>query len=227
MFCVHQVQAHAAMVSNSLDNGPLSSGASQKTGVSILHNATSKPSNSLVDKFKPAANSWECDSCMLQNKAGDDKCVACTAPKPGASKPTQQAKDKPTALSQNALSSDSKPSSTFNSLSNKFSKKADEWECDTCMLRNKDSADMCVACSTPRPGQSKSNVAVKPQPTPAINNVIADKFKAAAGEWECDTCMIRNKANILKCMACDTPKPGSSQTLSAPPGELKTHFRDK
>lgn len=37
----------------------------------------------LGDKFKMPEGSWECDACMLQNKAEDTKCVACTNPKPG------------------------------------------------------------------------------------------------------------------------------------------------
>ena len=36
------------------------------------------------DKFKPEAGSWECDTCMLDNKSTVSKCVACETPKPGA-----------------------------------------------------------------------------------------------------------------------------------------------
>ena len=39
---------------------------------------------SLSMKFKPAEGSWECPACMLNNKLTDDKCVACTASKPGS-----------------------------------------------------------------------------------------------------------------------------------------------
>ncbi|XP_030838604.1 nuclear pore complex protein Nup153 [Strongylocentrotus purpuratus] len=181
-----------------------------KPGQSATKPATSTApvgaqSNSLFNKLKPAANSWECDACWVQNSGDASKCVACTAPKPG------QSASKPAASSI----SDSKPPPVFNSLADKFKKKSDEWECDMCMIRNKDSLDKCASCTTPRPGKSK---ATKTLPNDhGVNNVIAEKFKARAGEWECDMCMIRNKATILKCVACETPKPGSQPTLSAPP----------
>lgn len=37
-----------------------------------------------VDKFKKPEGSWDCDVCLLQNKAADVQCVACQAAKPGA-----------------------------------------------------------------------------------------------------------------------------------------------
>jgi hypothetical protein len=48
---------------------------------------TAKPSelnksDSLFAKFKPAAGSWECEVCLVQNKSDDNKCVACQTPKP-------------------------------------------------------------------------------------------------------------------------------------------------
>uniref|UniRef100_A0A0K2VK57 Nuclear pore complex protein Nup153 n=1 Tax=Lepeophtheirus salmonis TaxID=72036 RepID=A0A0K2VK57_LEPSM len=35
-----------------------------------------------------------------------------------------------------------------------------------------------------------------------------DKFKPEAGSWECPGCMCRNKANDIKCPACETIQPG-------------------
>lgn len=32
---------------------------------------------------------------------------------------------------------------------------------------------------------------------------------AGSNKWECDTCMVRNDPDKVKCAACDTPKPGS------------------
>ena len=40
---------------------------------------------SLFDKFKPKVGSWDCDTCMVNNKADTKKCVACNTLKPGAS----------------------------------------------------------------------------------------------------------------------------------------------
>ena len=38
----------------------------------------------LGDKFKKPEGAWECDVCLVQNKAADVQCVACQAVKPGA-----------------------------------------------------------------------------------------------------------------------------------------------
>ena len=43
------------------------------------------PQQSLLSqKFKPATGSWECPTCMVDNKATDDKCVACSTSRPGS-----------------------------------------------------------------------------------------------------------------------------------------------
>ena len=42
-----------------------------------------KPSLGFGDKFKPAADSWDCSVCMVNNKADVNQCPACQTPKPG------------------------------------------------------------------------------------------------------------------------------------------------
>uniref|UniRef100_A0A8C2FCM9 Nuclear pore complex protein Nup153 n=1 Tax=Cyprinus carpio TaxID=7962 RepID=A0A8C2FCM9_CYPCA len=47
-----------------------------------------------------------------------------------------------------------------------------------------------------------------------LQNKSSDKM---SGSWDCDTCLVRNKPDVVKCVACDTAKPGtgvkSSMTL--------------
>ncbi|KAI6648958.1 Nuclear pore complex protein [Oopsacas minuta] len=50
---------------------------------------------------------------------------------------------------------------------------------------------------------------------------LADRFRMKSDKWECDTCMIQNSQTDNKCLACETPKPGS-QTLPSPPKKQKT-----
>ena len=42
----------------------------------------------LSQKFKPAEGSWECPTCMINNKSTDDKCVACATSRPGSAPTT-------------------------------------------------------------------------------------------------------------------------------------------
>jgi len=42
------------------------------------------------------------------------------------------------------------------------------------------------------------------------------KFKPQAGTWSCNTCMITNQPDKEKCVACETPKPGSKPKENVP-----------
>jgi len=96
----------------------------------------------------------------------------------------------------------------------------------------------CAACETPKPGAQ-----VKSTNIPTSNSIadnggfkfgvsshttdmnsseaskpvddLFSKFKPAAGAWSCDICMISNKGDSDKCIACESPKPGSAVKPSA------------
>lgn len=36
-----------------------------------------------LDNFKKPEGSWDCEECLVQNKADSTKCVACESAKPG------------------------------------------------------------------------------------------------------------------------------------------------
>ncbi|XP_028406164.1 nuclear pore complex protein Nup153-like [Dendronephthya gigantea] len=133
----------------------------------------------LTKRFAPAPGSWECGSCMLNNKPDAIKCVACEAPKPGK-KAEKPGEDKHVV-----------------DWKTKFAPPKDSWECSTCLVRNKNDLSKCAACETPKPGTS------------SIVDLKA-KFAPPVGSWECSTCMLQNKAGDLKCVSCETSKPGSS-----------------
>lgn len=40
-----------------------------------------------------------------------------------------------------------------------------------------------------------------------------DKFKKPEGSWDCETCLVQNKADATKCVACESSKPGSKTEL--------------
>lgn len=106
----------------------------------------------LMKKFAPPADSWDCDTCMVQNKSTDSSCVACQTPRPGASK-TATTK----AMPSSGVLSNAAPD---NSLAAKFAPPSGSWTCDTCMIDNKSDISSCVACQTPKPG-AKPGVATQ------------------------------------------------------------------
>ena len=52
----------------------------------------------------------------------------------------------------NAAPSSGQSSDNATGWGNTFQVAEDTWQCTTCMVRNKDSTSVCVACETPRPG---------------------------------------------------------------------------
>ena len=100
----------------------------------------------LMKKFAPPADSWDCDTCMVQNTSTDNACVACQTPKPGATKTATTTTTMPPSF---GISSNITPDS---SLVAKFAPPAGSWTCDTCMVDNKSEDSACVACQTPKPG---------------------------------------------------------------------------
>nr|NP_001097002.1 nucleoporin 153kD, isoform D [Drosophila melanogaster]ABW09433.1 nucleoporin 153kD, isoform D [Drosophila melanogaster] len=141
------------------------------------------------DRFKKSTTAWECDACMLSNKAEASKCIACETPR------------KTVAPKVNNFS----PLIT--------NAKSNEWECSVCLVRNKVEVSKCVACESAKPGATMalpatSNIAVA---TPSIiTDGFGDRFKKSATAWECDACMLSNKAEASKCIACETPRKSST-----------------
>ncbi|XDV34999.1 hypothetical protein PO909_005055 [Leuciscus waleckii] len=163
------------------------------------------------DKFRPPAGSWSCDSCLLQNKSSDKKCVACFAPQPNT---------------DSATKSDNKPAEAPASISFLFAPPAGSWECDTCLVNNKPEVIKCVACETAKPGtgvKSRLTLPVLSETSSTLSTTtttsasstatgllgFGDKFKKPEGAWDCDVCLVRNKAQDVKCVSCLTSKPGS------------------
>ena len=48
--------------------------------------------------------------------------------------------------------------------------------------------------------------------SPATESSLREKFSAPEGSWECDTCLVQNKASDVKCVACGSGKPGAEET---------------
>ena len=156
------------------------SGKSKAQPAEALGKPEPAQTNDFAQRFAPAAGSWECTSCMINNDASAVKCVACETAKPSAGKTRNTGKDKQEI-----------------NLIAKFAVPKDSWECETCLVRNKSESNKCAACETKRPGASS-------------DDDLKLKFAAPSGSWECPTCMLQNKAADLKCVACETSKPGSS-----------------
>ncbi|XP_060630830.2 nuclear pore complex protein Nup153 isoform X1 [Anolis sagrei] len=165
------------------------------------------------DKFKKAAGTWDCDTCLVQNKPESTKCVACETPKLGTG--VKQALVLPfvTDSAATTVSSSSSSADTTVTLGfgDKFKKPEGTWECSVCLVSNNAESSKCVACQSDKPGASLPVVSSSASSLPVLSGGLLglDKFKKPEGSWDCETCLVQNKADATKCVACETAKPGS------------------
>ncbi|NXV67558.1 NU153 protein, partial [Molothrus ater] len=165
------------------------------------------------DKFKQAPNMWDCDTCLVQNKPEATKCIACETPKPGTG--VMPALTMP-MVTDNSVTVTSTSSSTGTTVTlgfgDKFKPPKGSWNCSVCLLQNKAEDSKCVSCQSEKPGFS---VPVTSSSVSASSGgfLDLDKFKMPEGSWECEACLVQNKAEATKCIACGSVKPGTKAEL--------------
>lgn len=161
------------------------------------------------DKFKPATGTWDCDTCLVQNKPEAVKCVACETPKPG----TGVKRALPlTVASESPVTASSSTTVTTGTLGfgDKFKRPVGSWECPVCCVSNKAEDSRCVSCASEKPGLvSASSSNPVPVSLPSGGCLGLDKFKKPEGSWDCEVCLVQNKADSTKCIACESAKPGT------------------
>ncbi|XP_069552982.1 nuclear pore complex protein Nup153 isoform X1 [Brachyistius frenatus] len=217
---------------------PRPDAAPQQTSTqSISTSTTSSPLPSSIGfGLLKASPDWTCEVCLVANKPSETKCVCCSAPQPNSSSKSVDSKQSSATsvgLESNSTNNTSTTTTTAG-FGTMFSKPAGTWDCDTCLVLNKPDAVKCVACETAKPGTGLKPSLTLPSAFSAIKTVSApaapiyagfsgfgDKFKKPEGAWECDTCLVENKAEDTKCVACMSAKPGasagpSSSAVSAP-----------
>ncbi|XP_041488943.1 nuclear pore complex protein Nup153 isoform X2 [Microtus oregoni] len=163
-----------------------------------------------ADKFKPAVGTWDCDTCLVQNKPEAVKCVACETPKPG----TGVKRVLTLAVSSESPVTASSSSCTVSTgtlgFGDKFKRPVGSWECPVCCVCNKAEDNKCVSCMSEKPGSvSASNSSPASDSLSSGGCLGLDKFKKPEGSWDCEVCLVQNKADSTKCIACESAKPGT------------------
>lgn len=95
--------------------------------------------------------------------------------------------------------------------------KTAKWNCDSCFAQNDCEKTNCLCCDASKPGTSLPST--KSVPSLSVAPPSDDLFKSLAAKqksrWECSECMCSNEADKEKCVACETPKPGSKSTAQS------------
>ncbi|NXS02088.1 NU153 protein, partial [Oxylabes madagascariensis] len=181
------------------------------------------------------------DPC-LQNKTTDGKCVTCEAAKVSTVESTKQTisvspcvsskttvptagtlgfddkfKPAPNTWDCDTLTSTSSSTGTTVTLGfgDKFKQPKGSWNCSVCLLQNKAEDSKCVACQSEKPGFSVpvTSSSVSAFSASSGGFLDLDKFKKPEGSWECEVCLVQNKAEATKCIACESAKPGTKAEL--------------
>nr|XP_029488358.1 RANBP2-like and GRIP domain-containing protein 5/6 [Oncorhynchus nerka] len=160
-------------------------------------------------QFGKKPGQWECDTCLVRNEESASSCVSCQTPNNVAKTDVDgAAESKPSTMPFGAPALATL--SIGSGFGEQFGKKPGQWECDTCLVRNEESASSCVSCQTPNP-TAKSTVEVAPTTEPTVSDFGA-AFSRKDGQWDCDTCLMRNDASASKCVSCQTPNPNASSS---------------
>ncbi|XP_041867862.1 nuclear pore complex protein Nup153 isoform X1 [Melanotaenia boesemani] len=169
--------------------------------------STTTTTTSFGTIFSKPEGTWECDTCLVRNKSDAVKCVACETAKPGTGlKPSLTF---PSAFSAvKTVSAPTAPVSTgLGGFGDHLNKPEGAWECETCLVLNKAEDTKCVACTGAKPG-APAEASSSASGAPVFG--LADKFKKPEGSWDCDVCLVQNKAADMQCVACQAAKPGAS-----------------
>uniref|UniRef100_A0A6Q2Y8M7 E3 SUMO-protein ligase RanBP2 n=1 Tax=Esox lucius TaxID=8010 RepID=A0A6Q2Y8M7_ESOLU len=162
---------------------------------------------SFAAQFARKDGEWDCDVCCIRNVSTAMQCVACQSTNPNA--PTEP-DSKPATKTKGFTSG----SASVGGFTFGFGQETTpgQWECNTCLVINEASASSCVSCQTPNPS-AKSTVEVAPTPKPTVSG-FGTLFAKKDGQWDCDSCLVRNDASATKCVSCQTPNPNASSTRS-------------
>ncbi|XP_053102411.1 nuclear pore complex protein Nup153 isoform X2 [Hemicordylus capensis] len=207
--CIACQAAKVATVDGTKPIGTLTQNVTIKSAVSVTG------TQGFGDKFKAAVGTWDCDTCLVQNKPEATKCVACETPKPGTGvKPAlvlPVVTENATAVSSSSGCTDVTVTLGFG---DKFKKPKGAWECSVCLVSNTAEDSKCVACQSSKPGDSVPVVSSSASSSSLSGGFLGlDKFKKPEGSWDCETCLVQNKADATKCIACENAKPGSKTEL--------------
>ncbi|NWW81074.1 NU153 protein, partial [Climacteris rufus] len=168
------------------------------------------------DKFKLAPSMWDCDTCLVQNKPEATKCIACETPKPGTgvmpALTMPMVTDNPVTVTSTSTSTGTTATLGFG---DKFKQPKGSWDCSVCLVSNKAEDSKCIACQSEKAGFSVpvTSSSVSAFSASSGGFLDLDKFKKPEGSWECEVCLVQNKAEATKCIACESAKPGTKAEL--------------
>ncbi|KAL0185358.1 hypothetical protein M9458_021055, partial [Cirrhinus mrigala] len=167
----------------------------------------------LKTPFFKKEGEWDCDVCCVRNAPTSAACVACSSPAPSTAKvkPVEEIKGSgsvapPAKLFSFGLSGDS----AKNTASTDVSSKGFMFGSQTPVsfkFRSKDAAVTFAdfgAQAEKKTIQADAPQQQKVSAAPAGTGFGA-QFAKIEGQWDCDSCLLRNDASATECVSCKAP----------------------
>ncbi|XP_076646128.1 uncharacterized protein LOC143355299 isoform X2 [Halictus rubicundus] len=162
-----------------------------------------KTTSSKANVLQDSLSMWECSECLIKNNNTETQCFACKAAKPNVKNKTSGTSSTPSSASESKTAVSDHFGSQF-ILSNS------QWECSSCLLRNKESDKTCPACNTRKPDSKhdlKSN-------TEKLPNSSKDSVKTSEISGECSNCKLKIATGSTLCLSCEASKSNLSKLTS-------------
>ncbi|MEE6470252.1 hypothetical protein FKM82_008905 [Ascaphus truei] len=184
-------------------------------------------SNKIVfgEQFVESKDQWECSKCSMKNAVTVKKCVSCQNP------------NRSNAKSGNSMSSETSTDFKIGmpvkeeKFGSRFLKKAGQWDCGVCLVRNDPSSANCISCQEPNTESNVQPVAQSASPFKLISSESSSQkdfgtlFVKKEGQWDCNTCLLRNEEASSKCVACLSPNTQVTANVIAPTAQTASGFK--
>ncbi|OCT92436.1 hypothetical protein XELAEV_18015491mg [Xenopus laevis] len=164
---------------------------------------------------------WTCSKCSQKNDAVVRHCSSCQTQnlaKAGISQPNKA-----------NIGFTNNTSAQGDSLAAVFGKKAGQWDCDACYVRNEPSATKCISCQNTSPlnkvtGTPSASFSFAAGADNSQKDFVA-QFAKKEGQWDCSSCLVRNEASAANCVACQSANPLTTNKDTVPPAQSPSGFK--
>ncbi|XP_076289881.1 uncharacterized protein LOC143213695 isoform X2 [Lasioglossum baleicum] len=171
---------------------------SNKTKAELDTNKEDKTTNSKANVLQDSLSMWECSECLIKNNNTETQCFACKAAKPNIKGKTSESSSSPSSASESKTA-------VNDHFGSQFKLSSSQWECSTCLLRNKESDKTCPACNTRKPDSNPKSNAEK------LPNFSKDSVKPSEISGECSNCKLKIATGSTLCLSCKASKSNLSK----------------
>ncbi|XP_051565733.1 RANBP2-like and GRIP domain-containing protein 5/6 isoform X1 [Myxocyprinus asiaticus] len=168
----------------------------------------------LKARFSKKEGEWDCSVCCVRNVATSAACVACSSagPSTAKNKPGDELKGSSSMAPSAKMLTESFGAPNVKSASTDVSTKGSAFGSQIPMSFKFGSNSVQTPVGFESHADKKAVQSDAPQPLKVSSAQALDfgsgfgqQFAKKEGQWDCDTCLVRNDAFATECISCKTP----------------------